>query len=351
MTQTITLHHWLNQHTATPPQCLFVLTNETLFQTQVTDTYRKRLRQTVDYQRHVLEQNKEFNHQYFLSLLAESSLFGDTSLIELRLTQTKLNNEFVKTLEQVGQWITNGQLSHYLMITGPNLNKSQLASPGFKSLTEHFCQVVCPTITLENMPNWLIQSAERQNIKFEYESAKWLAEQTEGNLLAAQQCIDKCTLEQQSDPASSPVVPFSTVQKVATAACRFHVFDLSKTLLAGNQARTIKILQGLHAEGEASTLVLWALTEEIKTIIQVKQALQKGQSLKQTCLTYRVWGERQKHISSACARHSANTLNNLLKLCYKAEKTIKGLTNGSPWHQFEIIALGIAGHQPFFNMT
>ncbi len=356
MTKTLTLHDWLTS--AKPvPQTMCLFTDEPLFQTQVADTYRKRLRQSINYQRHVLEQNKDFNHAFFLSLLAENSLFGDVSLIELRLTQNKLNAEFVQTLEQTCNWLAEGKIHHYVVIIGPTLSKTHMASAGFKNLWAHFTHIVCPTLTLETLPNWLIQSAQHQGFKLNFETAKWLAEQTEGNLLAAQQCLDKLaihhanSIDNDTSHSTPKAIELSTVQHIATAACRFNVFDLGQNLLAGNPNRVLKVLHGLQAEGEAGTLVLWVLTEEIKTILNIKHALQQGQSLKQSCQTYRVWGERQKYISTACTRHTTKSLNKLLTLCYKAEKTLKGLAHGNSWHLFEMIALGITGHSTHLSVV
>jgi len=57
---------------------------------------------------------------------------------------------------------------------------------------------------------------------------------------------------------------------------RYDIFKLSEAMLSGNSARFAHILDGLRAEGTATTLVLWAVSEDIRTLGKVLQAVQRG---------------------------------------------------------------------------
>ena len=82
----IALDTWLNDGANTAlPQLLCVFTDEPLFATQAADLYRQRLKKQTDYQRHIVEVDRQFDPQEFLSLFAEASLFGDVSLVDLRI--------------------------------------------------------------------------------------------------------------------------------------------------------------------------------------------------------------------------------------------------------------------------
>lgn len=340
MSKSITLDAWLAPDFSQPlPKVLCLFSDEPLFHTQVTDLMRQRLKRQTEYQRHVLEQERGFDTQQFLGLLSEGSLFGDISLIELRLTQPKLNKDISGAIEQACQWIESGQVDHYLLVCGPKLNKTQQGAAGIKSLLQVGCEMTCPAITLESMPGWLNRTAKGKGFSLQTDAAQWLAERTEGNLLAAHQCLEKLAVEQEGE------VSIDIVQQVATDSSRYNVFDLGKTMLAGDKARIAKMLQGLQAEGETPVLVLWSIMEEVRALMKVRDALQRGQSLQEACRNNRVWGDRQRFMPAACKRHGAQTLQTLLNACYTCEKTIKGLRTGSPWPLFEMIGLGIAGEQ------
>ncbi|HEY1057609.1 MAG TPA: DNA polymerase III subunit delta [Limnobacter sp.] len=338
----ISLDHWLDPAAGQQPLpalvCLF--TDEPLFSTQAADLYRQRLKRSTEYQRHVLDMDRQFDAQEFLAQFAEASLFGDVSLVEVRLTQPKLNKDAAEALTQVAQWIKAGETAHHLLVLGPKLNKTQEKSDGFAQLLTLGCEIQCKPVTAENLPAWIVQSAQRKGLKLDRETATWLAEKTEGNLLAAHQAIEKLAVEHQGP------VPFDTVQAMVSNSARFNVFDLGPSLLGGDTRRVARMIQGLEAEGEASTLVLWALQEEIRAIRDTQMAIRKGMALADACRQHRIWGARQNHISAALKRHNRTSLQNLTAWCYSAEKTIKGMKAGNPWTLLEIIGLGIAGVAP-----
>jgi DNA polymerase III subunit delta len=275
----IALDHWLNTETGqhSVPQVLCVFTDEPLFLTQATDTYRIRLKQQTNYQRHVIELDRQFDPQAFLALFAEASLFGDVSLVDMRLPQPKLNKEVAEALNKAMQWITNGQTNHHLLICGPKLHKTQEKSDGFAQLLKLGCEVACKPIDNNSLPSWIAQSAARKGIELKRDTCAWLAEKTEGNLLAAHQTLEKLAVEH-----TGPV-ELATVQAMVSNSARFNVFDLGANLLAGDTQRVARMIDGLQAEGEAATLVLWALQEEIRALRDTQASMRRGMSLADCC--------------------------------------------------------------------
>jgi DNA polymerase-3 subunit delta len=47
-------------------------------------------------------------------------------------------------------------------------------------------------------------------------------------------------------------------------------------MLSGDVARLVRMLEGLKGEGEALPLVLWAVAEEIRTLLRIKSGLVQG---------------------------------------------------------------------------
>lgn len=340
--KTIALEHWLasDLDSTTLPRLLCVFTDEPLFLTQAADLYRKALRDRFQAQRQVVEADRQFDGQAFIAQFAEASLFGDVNLIDLRVPQNKLNKEVAEAVTQVCGWIAAGHTEHFLLVTGPRLNKTQEKTAGFAQLLQTGTEIICKPVGIDTLPAWLIGNARRMGINLDREAASWLAEKTEGNLLAAHQALEKLAIEHQG------AVSFEQVQQQVANAARFNVFDLGSSLLAGDSKRIVRMIEGLKAEGEAPTLVLWALQEEIRAIGDTQHAMRRGMSLSDACRQNRIWGSKQQHITAALRRHSGQSLQALTQWCYRAEKTIKGMQAGDPWSLFEIIGLGIAGVQP-----
>lgn len=346
MAKSLSLDLWLSDKAeANPlPRLLAVFSDEPLFCTQIGDTYRRRARLQFQSQRQVIELDRGFDESQFLSLFSELSLFGEASLIDLRIPQLKFTKETTQALAQVSQWIAQGQTDNLLLVTGPLLNKTQRASAGLSSLLELGTEVICPAITSGNMSSWIASTAKRLGLQLSVEASQWLAERTEGNLLAGWQTLEKLSLQ------ASGIQNLEQVQQAATHAARYNVFELSQAVLAADRPRIKRMLAGLQAEGEAPTLVLWALQEDVRALRGIKQALRKGVSLAEACKQHRIWGPRQSLIGPCERKHSLESLAQLTACCYRAEKTIKGLRAGNPWILLEMIALGIGGLTPLTHL-
>lgn len=61
----------------------------------------------------------------------------------------------------------------------------------------------------------------------------------------------------------------------------------------GQVARSMRMLDGLQAEGEAEVLVHWALAEDIRNIKRVKDAMAGGKPLPMALRENRIWGPRR----------------------------------------------------------
>src|SRR5205823_3418167 len=72
--------------------------------------------------------------------------------------------------------------------------------------------------------------------------------------------------------------------------------------LAGDAARTIRILTALEAEGEAVTLAVWQMTEDLRAIAGVHAAQKRGVPIAAAVRNTRVWGRRQAALEKAVRR-------------------------------------------------
>ncbi|NJO12918.1 MAG: DNA polymerase III subunit delta [Gammaproteobacteria bacterium] len=100
-------------------------------------------------------------------------------------------------------------------------------------------------------------------------AAEALAERVEGNLLAAQQEIDKLALL-----VGKGTVEIATLEEAVARSARYDVFKLQDAALRGDAERALRILEGLRAEGEQPTLVLWALSSSIRAVWNSSRGLQ-----------------------------------------------------------------------------
>ena len=106
---------------------------------------------------------------------------------------------------------------------------------------------------------------------------------------------------------------------------RYDVFKLSEAVLAGQAARVQRMLDGLQAEGEAEVLVHYTLSEDIRALKRVKDAMAAGRPLPMALREQRVWGLKERLFERVLPRLSATALDNLLHSAHLVDGIVKGL--------------------------
>ena len=114
-------------------------------------------------------------------------------------------------------------------------------------------------VEIGRLPRWISERAARHGLALDAEGAALLAERVEGNLLAAHQEIEKLAL---LHPRGK--LGYEDVQDAVANSARYDVFQLGEAALEGDAARSLRILEGLRAEGTEAPLVLWVLCRELR---------------------------------------------------------------------------------------
>jgi DNA polymerase-3 subunit delta len=184
------------------------------------------------------------------------------------------------------------------------------------------------------LPQWIAGRLSVQGQRASAETLQFLADQVEGNLLAAYQEVQKLAL---LFPAGE--ISFEQVKESVLDVARFDVFKLGDALLAGDTPRLARMLEVLKDEGEAPVLVLWALTQEIRILLRIKSGLRKGQPLAKLMRDARVWESRQGLVERALKRVNEAALEKALIRAADLDRMTKGLASGDVWD--ELLQLGL----------
>jgi DNA polymerase-3 subunit delta len=124
---------------------------------------------------------------------------------------------------------------------------------------------------------------------------------------------------------------------------RYDVFKLSEAVLAGQVLRVQRMLDGLQAEGEAEVLVHYTLSEDIRALKRVKDAMALGRPLPMALREQRIWGPRERLFERVLPRLSDTALAHLLQSAHVVDGIVKGLkapnwpTNG--WQALQRLAM------------
>jgi DNA polymerase III subunit delta len=187
------------------------------------------------------------------------SLFAPRRLIEVRLPTGKAGAAGGAALQRL--IAASGSDLLLLIVTG-RLDRETQNAGWVQTLQQQGVWLPVWPVELGQLPQWLRARARIAKIALSEDAVALLAERSEGNLLAAQQEIDKLALL----ATSGVTVGVAEVEASSTDSARFDVFQLAEAVRGADCARSLRILGGLQAEGAGPPLVLWALLRELRSL-------------------------------------------------------------------------------------
>lgn len=326
----------LQPHLSKTLSPLYTITsNEPLLVLEAVDSIRRAARQQQFTEREVLTAERSFKWDELLAASQSQSLFGDKKLVELRIPTGKPGKDGGKAIQEYTQQLHTDCLT---IITLPKLDFATQKTAWNTALKDAGVYIDIPVIERPQLPQWIQQRLTQQQQSTDMNSVQFIADRVEGNLLAAHQEIQKLGLLY---PAGT--LSFEQVQDAVLNVARYDVFKLNEAMLAGDSARFIRMMRGLEGEGEALPLVLWAVSEEIRTMIKIKASIEQGRTLQAVLKEYRIWGVRERLMGKALQRNSLSHLTHALQETAQIDKMIKGLRSdqfaGDTWDALSQVGL------------
>jgi DNA polymerase III subunit delta len=288
---------------------------------EATDAIRATARQAGYAEREVLTVLPQFDWNQLLAAGGNLSLFGDRKLIDLRIPNGKPGKDGSAALQA---WCQQMSPDNLLLVTLPELDWREEKAAWLTALTQAGVGVKAIAPTLAELPGWIAGRLRRQQQKAEMAALQFIADRVEGNLLAAHQEIQKLGLLYPPGELS-----LAQVRGAVLNVARYDVDALRDALVAGDLGRLARTLDGLLQEGEAPPLLLWGMTEEIRTLLIVRSGLDQGRALDIVLKEAKVWGPRQLPIKKAVQRLSSPTLQAALQQASRIDRLIKGIGQGS----------------------
>jgi len=311
--------------------------DEPLLVIEAADTIRAKARQQGYSEREVLTVLPHFDWNQLLAAGGNLSLFGDKKLVDLRIPTGKPGKEGSTALQQ---WCSNLSLDNLLLVTLPELDWREEKAVWFTTLLNAGVAIKLNAPPLAELPGWIAGRLRRQQQSADVDSLKFIAERVEGNLLAAHQEILKLGLLYPTG-----ALTMAQIREAVLNVARYDLDGLREALLAGDVARLTRTLDGLMHEGEPPPLVLWAMSEEIRTLTSVRAALDRGKPLEMALKDAKVWGPRLNPVKKALQRLSTSTLEGALQHAGKIDRLVKGAGQGNIWEEFLRLGMSLGARK------
>jgi DNA polymerase-3 subunit delta len=257
------------------------------------------------------------------------SLFSDKQIVEIRIPSGKPGKDGSLALQQLAE-SAQGNEDTLTIVMLPRLDKLTKSTAWFSALDQGGVTLEVIPVERTALPQWIAQRLAAQGQRVEPGEAgqrtlQFFADRVEGNLLAAHQEIQKLGLLHPVTEGGAGVLTFEQVEAAVLNVARYDVFKLSEAVLAGQAARVQKMLDGLQAEGEAEVLVHYTLSEDIRALKRVKDAMAQGRPLPVALREQRIWGARERLFERVLPRLSAVVLDQLLQDAHTVDGIVKGL--------------------------
>ncbi len=327
------------QRAGSLPPVFVVASDEPLLALEAHDAIRSAARGLGYSERDVLNADARFDWSKLAAAAQGLSLFADKKIVEVRLPGGKPGVAGARALETHALTATDGVMT---IVSLPRLERRDRQARWVEALERAGVMVDIESIERPQLPPWISQRLAKQSQSAGRDALEFIADKVEGNLLAAHQEVAKLALLYPAGPLTLEQVTDSVLN-----VARYDIFQLPVAMLTGDADRVRKTMAGLEAEGEAIPLVLWVITEELRTLLRIKAHVDAGRPFAAAARENRVWGSRERLLERALARMSVRALETALLRAAQIDRMAKGLdaprTDSNVWLELTELAVGISG--------
>ena len=292
-----------------------VLGDEPLLVLEAADAVRAAGRKQGFAEREVYEPGRSFDWSELAHAGASLSLFGGKKIVELRFTSGKPS---AQAAEAIVAWCDNPNPETLLLVTMPRPEGGGWwDAPWFLALGKAGAVVEVQPVPRSALPGWLEKRLARQKQSAAREVLDYLADRVEGNLLAAHQELQKLALL-----APAGELSLDVVREAVADVARYDTLVAAEALATGDTARYLRVLDGLRGEGEATTHLLFTISNVLFVLAQGGYANKATQA-----------------VVEKARRYPPAALERAISRAADIDRAIKGVGSGEPWEAFARLGL------------
>ena len=292
-----------------------VLGDEPLLVLEAADAVRAAARKQGFDEREVYEPGRSFDWSELAHAGASLSLFGGKKIVELRFTSGKPS---AQAAEAIVAWCHNPNPETLLLVTMPRPEGGGWwDAPWFLALGKAGAVVEVQPVSRSALPGWLEKRLARQKQSASREVLDYLADRVEGNLLAAHQELQKLALL-----APAGELSLDVVREAVADVARYDTLVAAEALATGDTARYLRVLDGLRGEGEATTHLLFTISNVLFVLAQGGYANKATQA-----------------VVEKARRYPPAALERAISRAADIDRAIKGVGSGEPWEAFARLGL------------
>ena len=300
---------------------------EPLLVQECADALRNKLKQEGFSERVVIESDESrFEWSDLQNHASAMSLFASQRAIDLRLPTGKPGKDGAQAIIEYCQRAPSETV---LMITCQEWSNKHGGK--WSEAIERIGQlVVIWPIKPNEMGAWLNQRLTGKGILASQEALQILVACVEGNLLAANQEVNKLAMQ-----GISGEVTAEQMQACVADSSRFDVFKLIDACYASDLPRMSRILHGLKSEGEHVPALVPMISKELLSLAYYAHIQASGRRAQTQMQADRVWQGRQAQMLRMLDACSSEHFEGMAKQLALVDKMSKGRHSGNAWVSLE----------------
>lgn len=314
--------------------CYLVTGDEHLLVQEILDAIRAAARAQGFGTRDLFVQTTGFDWSELSAAGGNMSLFAERQIIELRLPTGKPG---VKGSAAIAEFAANAGEDILFIVSAPKLDRNAAKAKWASALDQQGAVVQVWPVSPRDLPGWINARMKQAGLQPDRDAVQLIADRVEGNLLAAQQEIEKLRLLHGEGSITA-----ENVDAAVADSSRFDVYKLVDAAVGGNPSRALRILNGVRSEGVEPVIVMWALIRELRTLANLADSIRNGTDLSSAMRQARVWQNRQGLVRACIGRHQSGDFYTLLKRSRDADAAAKGQMRADPWQLATDIVLDLA---------
>ncbi len=286
----------------------------------------------------------QFDWDSFKAQLNALSLFSEKRFIEGRLTGN-IGKIGARILVEIA---SHPPLDTLLLFYSDKLDSTVSKSAWFTAIERLGITLWSRPLSRQELGTWITKRIKEVGLNLSVDAIDTLVERTEGNLLATDQAIEKLllysyTLKNENIPANPRNITAAEIAAITSVDTEFSLFDLVDEALLGNITRTKQIFTRLKKEGVEPILILWAMTREVRAIMPLAQAVNKGCSVAEGIQKQNLWKHKVPIYASFLNRSTLTSLHQFISQAKNVDSLIKGRQVGDVWASLFVLCLNLAG--------
>ncbi|SUO93541.1 DNA polymerase III subunit delta [Suttonella ornithocola] len=305
------------------PNLSLIYGSEPLLNQEALDILRQKAKQEGYLERQRLEISRHADWQILITELESPSLFSPNRLIEAHSQIKKADNHAAKQLVKIA---TLPFSKIKLILHFPRLDKPQ-KTEWYKSLIRSgMLEIISTNLSPQAYEQQIQHRLSTAQLRLTQSAFDTFLDYHEGNLLAAQQSIDRLKYSQEH----TDILDKTIIERLLDDFSRLTIYGFKNALFNADWLTAYRIAEKIEQEDKYQiTLINWHLMRDMHILLQL--ASRTKQEYADIFKTANIYSRQQKHYLYALNRLRPGVISSTLKLAAKLDRINKGAEPGDPW--------------------